>query len=247
MENQEQKQQTPILFNKSCDLEVLLKDTLGYELYFKPWLYGHRTNWCQKTVNNLSYKVKMAFLYLVHCFFCCLGCGVNDNSEGYKIYDELMTIDNVLTLLLKTCQNIYNEPRSTQYCWLTNINNDDDPYLNVSTSRNILGQKKTIKVKSIRLVCGLFNKPVIIKNDMELQASHLCHKHTNCVNPWHLYPESDKINKSRHSCENGCANYCPHNPTCIWTNNKGKLLVHRNNINIAYSRSKCNCKVSCFQ
>jgi len=225
-----------------------LTHTNGYKLHFVPWFYNHRTNWPIKTYNQLSDTTKMVFVTLVHCFFCCLGCGVEDHSAGYQMYDASMTVSLVLTLLLKISNKIYNNPSSTNDCWLATRMANDDDYLYVTASISAPpGQKKTFRVKAIRLVCALFNRPTITKSDI-LQASHLCHKHTNCVNPWHLHPETDADNKNRQQCTNGCANYCPHAPKCKWTDINGRLLLHRNDINRAYSRLDCNCgNGSCFE
>jgi len=203
--------------------------TPGFELYWKPWFNGDHKNWTKKTYNGLSFHLKMAFLCLVHCFFCCLGCGLSDGSQGYVWYEEGLTVTAVLTLLLKTVMAVENEPGSTSECWLTKTNPAAaDQYLYVTTSIAQPGQKtkKSFRFKAIRLVCNIYNKPSLVNNEKKDQASHLCHpKHSNCVNPWHLVPETDKDNKSRQTCENGCAHYCPHTPTCIWTSQDGRSMV----------------------
>jgi len=129
-----------IIFNDS-DLMNELVQTNGYELYFKPWLYGHYTNWTINTFNNILYSKKISFLILVDCFFCCLGCGLEDYTSGYQMYDESMTIDIVLTLLLKTSMAIKNNPESTNDCWLATTN-IEEPYLYVTTSTKIPGQNR---------------------------------------------------------------------------------------------------------
>lgn len=223
-----------------------LTTTIGYNNIYLFWLNGHRTNWNINTYNSLSIYKHRIFLYLVHCFLCCLNVGLEDWSQGYQIYDNLFDSNIILTLLLKICVAINNDPFTTKDCWLTTTEPNED-YLYVQTSKTINGHKKTFRVKAIRLLCGIYRRPCITNGNIVLQASHLCFMEKSCINPNHLWPETDQENKSRIRCFNGCAHYCPHNPKCIWTYYTGEILPHRNDPNRAFSKSDCDCtNVDCF-
>ena len=242
-------QATPLIDMKYlADHNLLdaLKSTVGYTTIYLPWFTGHRTGWTITTYNGLSTSNKNIFLYLVNCFLCCLGVGLEDWTQGYQIFDSLYDSNIILTLLLKICIAINNNPNSTQCCWFTRIEANDD-YLYVTTSKTINHHKKTFRVKAIRLLCGIFRRPSIINGQIDLQGSHLCFMEATCSNPHHIWPQTDKANKDRRTCLNGCAHYCPHNPRCIWTWYTGDILPHRNDPTRAYSKSDCNCTdVNCF-
>jgi len=231
------------------NLEMELKTTPGYNSIFLPWLNGHRTGWNLYSFNNLSLKIKRIFLYFVYAFFCCIGVGAADFTNYYQIFDQKLDNSLILTLLLKIAmaiKPINNNPLDFNNCWFTNTEADED-YLYVKASKTINGKKKTFRIKAIRLLCGIFSTPSLTKYNTHLQCSHLCFIEPSCVNPNHLCPETDQENKSRQKCFNGCANYCPHTPKCIWTFHTGQILPHRNNTNHAYSITDCDCvDVNCF-
>jgi len=240
-----------MLYIKNFNLKLSLAMTKGYNTIFLPWLYGHRTGWNITTFNQLSPQNRNIFLYFIHSYFSCIGVGLEDWTQGYSIYDELYDSNIILTLLLQISLAIktnLSTDITPNHCWFTNTEPNED-YLYIKASKTINGKKKTFRVKAIRLLCGIFQRPCLTNRGTtnSLQCSHLCFMEPSCVNPYHLWPETDIENKSRISCKNGCAHYCPHNPKCIWTWYNGQELPHRNNHRRAYSKSDCNCTdVNCF-
>lgn len=168
--------------------------------------------------------------------------GLSDWTKGYEMYDyRFDDPSEVLSLLLKICLNIKTdekEPLTFLGCWSTNNIHPGEKYLFIKTSMGF-------QIKATRLLCGIFRRPSLT-NGSKLQCSHLCFMDPTCINPKHLFPESRKVKNDRQRCTNGCANYCPHIPKCIWTGIDGKLLLHRNDPYDIYSKEDCDCIVNCY-
>jgi hypothetical protein len=64
-----------------------------------------------------------------------------------------------------------------------------------------------------------------------------------CINPWHVTACTQTVNLSHDLDRNSCAQWCRHDPKCIYTNDSGVWLRCRNNIPLQHP---CDCGLNCF-
>lgn len=139
-------------------------------------------------------------------------------------------------------------------CWLSQITKDKFGYCDFKLT-NIapfhkgcnqgtrLYQVEGSKQKNIKI--HRYTTTFAVADDSLLEAAHRCNK-TNCCNPKHIKYVSSAENKDDKGCRYGCANYCPHTPTCIWTHDNGSLKPCRMNPTKAVSKEDCKHNPSCF-
>jgi hypothetical protein len=237
---------------RNGDLVTRIRNTKGWTDHIHKWMNeGKNSSWVKKTYKDLDVFQKHCFYIYVMAFMNSLNIGEDDWSLNYRMYSNDLTVSKALTLLLKICDQIANQPFNAKECWRTIPSVKDQGYLYVGTSWSIRGEdgkmkKKSFRCKAARLISGMFHEDCIVHGEKGLEASHRCHNHPDCVNPWHIVPETTEENQDRKNCKNGCANYCPHREKCIWTTYMGRYKKHRNDSNHAYSRDECDCNVNCF-
>jgi hypothetical protein len=221
-----------------------LQATRGYLHNWNPWMNHSHKDFNHQTYMAMNNSQRFVLYHLTMNFFNCLGIGEEDWTEDYVPFWNDLEPRDVFPLLIMAARQVVNQPTNTDSCWRTyqpqpgQIPN----YCYVNVRR----EGKDHRVKVARLVCGMLHVPCLTNGDRTLQASHLCQRVPDCINPWHILPESDLVNKSRIACANSVAHYCPHTVKCIWTRSDGKLMPHRNDPSRVYLRHECDCEEWCF-
>lgn len=65
----------------------------------------------------------------------------------------------------------------------------------------------------------------------------------SCVNPQHITACTHEVNLSHDFDRNSCAQWCTHQPKCIYTSSFGRWLPCRNSIPLIHP---CTCALNCF-
>lgn len=173
-----------------------------------------------------------------------------------------LTWHNVIFNLSTKVSNRIQDPELD--CWFFNLSEGGKIHIQEVENRKGLNGERLYAVKGgpdhivpLYRVVGVLAHPEQVANfqrgsthqDHSLQMAHLC-KHDSlphrdfppCWSPFHLAVMKDGQNKSTNKCWFGANFLCPHQPSCIWTNSRGRYLNCRN----ATSYRDCSCKHNCW-
>jgi len=222
--------------------QIVIDLTTAGKAIFYNWIAGFKNRPSTKNVwlrlTTLQYVV---FFEMLRMFFNCIGVGNEDWSNGFVRYKPDLTDNLYMNLILDAASNLSNFPSTVQDCWLSG-KYDERGYYYAQTSSTVSKVKTTYREKSMRLFSSLFCRPCFTSGDAK-EADHACNR-PNCYYPRHGRNVTSIENKSH--CKFGCQHYCPHVPKCVWTIPDGSACLHRNNPDVAFQKSECDCPSSCF-
>jgi len=210
----------------------------------------------QSCLDKLSNTQKLIYNDLVSL----LDKNGSDTFNNCFQFNDEYSIKNVLARVAYSVDNEIQVENLYLNCWMSNYKsggNEDYPMLSINPlkkeSRKGQGEryyrvesytKRTVPCH--RITASLYHKELAYK-DRGNQNSHRCyHKFQRCISPYHTVIRSDKKNKDMNGCKYGCANYCPHYPTCIFVDKNGNYLPCRNEKNKITLSNQCMHDGRCF-
>lgn len=209
-------------------------------------------------VDSLTPSQTFVFRYILYLFWAYWDNEEDTRHESGGFYN--FPLYTWINCLYRIAASIKNAPTSISDCWFTSATPARDSYPAIKVLPLIYetrGQQGTrwfakrgtkgysITIHRLFTMLKVENVGLIIGN-RRLQSSHRC-GHTECVNFFHLKVCTDTENKDDRSCTNGCSNYCPHEPECLFTNSlTGKVRPCRSDPSVARSTSDCRCENHCF-
>lgn len=140
-------------------------------------------------------------------------------------------------------------PQSTDDCWLMKCTASDSAgYPKKAIAGRGGGNRWIVHRVWFFVLVGLTVKNEV--EDQNLVCAHRCGRgrYTEtqpyaCINPHHITACTQEVNLSHDFDRNSCAQWCTHNPKCIYTNEAGTYLSCRNSIPLVHP---CRCTNNCF-
>jgi hypothetical protein len=227
-----------------------------YIEYLSDYQINRAHEYLRKKVLKLKACQVPCFVFLIWLTWMEIDKMNNDN--GNLFFGRKVTDLSLFIFAFKCCMHISNIVISiTEDCWFCDLV-DNYKYPQIKFSEMELKKKgnqglrafqkengvSEIQVHLHRWSCYLFNDFDITGS---LQAGHRC-SNTKCFSPFHMKPITDAKNKDDKGCKYGCANYCPHEPVCIWTSKKtGSILPCRNDKDNVINCQNCTHQPNCFE
>lgn len=264
----EAKKKTPK--EKQFNMEEMIS-----HLYYRTWIIFFIRYIDNDTISKpLKRKLNKLNLFGLYCFlkfvYLIIEDVENSHQKNYEMFfkkfykKEVKDIISLFILALNICYNIRNPIEDDYFdfdyfnfkndCWIyNNIRQDGYPRIyfkesEVRMDNNSKQQRyRILKVQngiSCRLRCHRWVTGLQWDLKEKDHAAHRCGI-KSCINPGHLKAASSQENYNDINCRNGCYNFCPHNPKCIWTV-KGKWAPCRNDTYKAIKKNDCPHNPNCF-